>query len=203
MEAWNVGTFEDQQPSGGGGSEAVPTVGFPPEELITRVYVDLKSRARAALAFERAGHSLTATDLLHSSFDRLARQGSRYPSELEFTMAAAVAMKRLLIDHARARNAERRGGGRTRLCIDAIEEPQARPGLGVGRPCTEIALAAAIDALEAVDPFGHRVVMLRYYAGKSVEETAAALGVNGKSVTRAWTVTRLWLHDRLKHAEGA
>lgn len=165
------------------------------ERLLTLVYDELRAIAARRMAGERAGHTLQATVLVHEAWMRLA--GSRdlpWPDRRAFFAAAAEAMRRILVDHARRTNAVRRGGGARPLPLDG-QDPGADEEVDV------VALGDALDRLEAEDPRAAEVVRLRFFAGLSVEETSAALELSERTVLREWSFARARLHQLL-HGES-
>lgn len=157
------------------------------------VYDELRTLARAQLRAERDGHTLGATDLVHEAFLRLTAGAGVTPTDRRhFFATAAQAMRRILVDWARARAAGKRGGGAPALSLDALRDG----GLDLpadARADFLLALDEALDALAALDPRKARVVECRYIAGLSVEETAEALGVSGTTVKTDWALARAWL----------
>lgn len=162
------------------------------ESLTPLVYAELHRLAARALARERPDHTLQPTALIHEAFLRL--HGGRPAAcrdRLHFFALAARLMRRILVDHARALQAARRGAGAVRLSLDRIGEIAAE------EPADLVALDAALDELEAADARKARVVELRFFSGLSVEETAAALGVSGPTVILDTRLARAFLFDRL------
>jgi RNA polymerase sigma factor (TIGR02999 family) len=159
------------------------------DELMPLVYDELRQLADRYLAGERRGATLQPTALVHEAYLRLiGSDGAGWENRAHFFGAAARAIRRILIDQARARHAARRGGDRPlRLDTDA---PIVRPG-----PTLDVlALDEALEKLTSIDPQKARVVELRFFAGLSVDETAAALGVSASTVARDWVFARTWLH---------
>lgn len=165
----------------------------PSAALITQLYEELKSLARARLAAERIGHTLSATALVHEAYLRLDGEGRTWPSRKLFFFAAAEAMQRVLVDHARRRNAAKRGDGMVRATSisDGMPEIEAEGVIDAA------ALKEHLDALRRTDQNAHQVLMLRYYAGLSADDTADLLGVDRRTVTRRWQAGRAWLLDRM------
>jgi RNA polymerase sigma factor (TIGR02999 family) len=158
------------------------------EELPSIVYSMLKAIAAKQMAGERAGHTLTATALVHEAFLRLD-PGVEPADKSEFYHAAAGAMRRILIDHARARGTEKRGGGWRKL--EAIEEVA---DLARDTPPDDIlALDDAVARLEREDPEAGAVVRLRFFAGLSGERAAELLGISARQVDREWAFARAYL----------
>ena len=161
------------------------------DELVGAVYAELRRRAGAYLRHERPGHTLQPTALVHEVYLRLVDQRSiRWESRSQFFGLAAQLMRRILVDHARARSAGKRGGG---LMPVTFDEEVAGPGAGVD----VAALDDALLALAALDARQGRVVELRYFGGLSIEETAEVLGLSPATVKREWTMARAWLHREL------
>jgi RNA polymerase sigma factor (TIGR02999 family) len=164
------------------------------ESLLTHVYTQLRAIAHNRMKGERAGHTLEPTALVHEAFIRLIGPNPpRWEDRGHFFRAAADSMRKILIDHARARNADKRGGGRAALSISNIAElPVAE------NPSGFLALDDAILRLEQVDARSAEVVRLRFYAGLPEESTADALGVSIRTVRREWAFARAWLRDALE-----
>jgi RNA polymerase sigma factor (TIGR02999 family) len=144
---------------------------------------------------ERADHTLQATALVHEAWLRLAdHQNADWRDRAHFFAAAAEAMRRILIDNARRAGAEKRGGGRERVTLGALEsEVEAEP--------VEAAeLAEALVRLEQHDPRAAEVTRLRFFAGLSVEDTARALGITPRTVHREWTYARARLFEWVRES---
>jgi len=166
------------------------------ERLAPVVYDELRMIAAAHLRDERPDHTLQPTALVNEAYLRLV--GGDHPpwgQRAQFFHAAAEAMRRILIDHARKRRRVKRGGGAMRLTLD-----DALAG-SWDHPDRFLALDEAIRRLEGVDARSADVVRLRYFAGLSVQETAQALGLSERTVKREWTFARAWLHDALGEAD--
>jgi RNA polymerase sigma factor (TIGR02999 family) len=165
--------------------------------LLPLVYDELRALARAHLRNERPDHTLQATALVHEVYLRLL--GGQHPpwkDRAHFFRAAAEAMRRILIEHARKRGRVKRGGDRIRVRISGVH-------LGSEQDPDEIlALDEAIRRLEEQDPRIGDVVRLRFFAGLSVEETARALEVSERTVKREWSFARAWLYNALREAES-
>ena len=165
--------------------------------LLPEVYEQLRAAARNALRGERKDHTLQATALVHEAYLRIA--GSReipWENRAHFYAAAAQAMRRILVDHARARSAAMRGGPEARRAaveLSGLPAPDSdRESAGF------LILDEAIERLETVDAEAARVVRLRYFAGLSTEDTASALGVSAPTVKRAWAFARGWLKESIE-----
>ena len=159
-------------------------------QLAPLVYEELRRLAGALLAGEKPGQTLDPTALVHEAFLRLV--GDRqFADRRHFFRVAAEAMRRILIDHARQKRRLRHGGGRGRVSLS-----EAEPAAEV--PADELlALDEALDRFAAVDPVKAELVKLRYFAGLSEEEAAAALGISRATASRYWTYARAWLIDAL------
>ena len=170
--------------------------------LLTLVYNQLRKAAQLQMAGERAGHTLSATALVHEAYLKLA--GPRavpWAGRGHFYAAAAEAMRQILLDHAKGRARDKRGGG--------IPNGQSGPKSDfedlsalAGQDSEEIVrFDEAFRRLEAESPDGAAVARLRFFAGLSVEQTAAALGLSTSTVDRRWAFARAWLYRRLHETE--
>jgi RNA polymerase sigma factor (TIGR02999 family) len=168
-----------------------------PDELLPLVYDKLKAIARRRMDQERTGHTLQATALVHEAWLRLAGDADvAWSSRAHFYGAAAEAMRRILIEHARSRGREKRGGRAKRLplsVVDLASDPDSDQIL---------ALDDAIGRLERQDSRAARIVRLRFYAGLSVDETARALDTSRRTVLREWSFARAWLYRELGEAQA-
>ena len=165
------------------------------------VYRELNRIARHRMAGERADHTLQATALVHETWLKLVGMGNaEWPDRAAFYQAAATAMRRILVDHARARGRVKRGGGRARdpVTLGAIAAKQ--PDLGDA--ATFLQLDEEIDRLEASDPRAGAIVRLRFFGGLDVDETAAALGLSRRTVLREWAFARARLYTALAGGDG-
>lgn len=170
------------------------------EALLPEVYADLRAAAQAALRGERAGHTLNATSLVHEAYLRLV--GPReipWQNRAHFFAAAAQAMRRILIDHARAKAADQRGGAARRAAMELTQLPDPS---SAEQSAAFLILDEAILRLEAVDPKAAAVVRLRYFTGLSIDETALALDVSTATVKRDWAFARAWLKDAIEAPDG-
>ncbi len=168
-----------------------------PERLLERVYGELHRLADRLLRREDAGSSLQATILVHDAWLSLSagsEQASGFERRAHFFGAAARAMRRVLVDHARARRAACRGGDllRVTLCDVPTRDDEAVGDIAV------LTLHDALEKLEEMAPHVAQVVELRYFAGLTIDETAKALGRSTATVKREWAFARAWLHDRIR-----
>ncbi len=166
------------------------------EKLLPLVYEQLRAIARQRMAQERAGHTLQATALVHEAYLRLVG-GQQVPwmNRAHFYLAAAEAMRRILIEHARKRDRLKRGGDRRRVPVSVVD-------LAAEQDSEEIlAVDEAVQRLEESDAQAGKVVRLRFFAGLSVDETARALDLSPRTVAREWAYARAWLHNALKAEE--
>jgi RNA polymerase sigma factor (TIGR02999 family) len=164
------------------------------ERLTPLVEAELRRLARSYMRRERHGHTLQTTALVNEAFLRLTEaRRVRWQDRAHFLAISARLMRRVLVDHARSRGYQKRGGGAERVSLD--EEVVASPGTDVD----VVALDRALDALAAVDERKSRVIELRFFGGLSVEESAEVLGVSTDTVKRDWRLAKLWL---LRELEG-
>jgi RNA polymerase sigma factor (TIGR02999 family) len=162
------------------------------DELLPLVYEELRGIAQRHLRLERPGHTLATTDLVHEAYFALVGiDRVSWVDRAHFLAVAARAMRRVLINHAVARSAQKRGGDRewTGLDVDAL--PAAMPDELV------MALDEALQRLEQRNERYGRIVECRFFAGMSIEETASALDVSPATVKRDWAMARAWLHREL------
>jgi RNA polymerase sigma factor (TIGR02999 family) len=171
------------------------------DELFPLVYGELRRIAAREMRREKPGRTLQTTALVHEAYLRLLKDASlSFENRAHFLGIAARAMREILIEHARARAARKRGGGAVRLTLDDLVAQTPSPSVDV------LALDEALQRLARLDQRHARVVELRYFGGLSVEETAAALSLSPATVKRAWTVARAWLYRELAgegHAAGS
>ena len=158
-------------------------------QLLPLVYDELRKLAAQKLAQEKPGQTLEATALVHEAWMRLTG-GQQFESRSHFLRASAEAMRRILVDHARARSAGKRGGGWTRVELaDWHKVAQA--------PEQVLALSEALDRFAAVEPRKAELVALRFFGGMSMPEAADALGVSLPTAERWWAFARSWLYTEL------
>jgi RNA polymerase sigma factor (TIGR02999 family) len=165
------------------------------DRLVPLLYDDLRRVARGHLRRERPGHSLQATALVHEVFVRLVDvDRMTLKSRTHFFALSARLMRQILVDHARRKRANKRGGGATVIGLsEAVEAaaPTSTSSVDV------LALDEALVALSSFDVRQCRVVELRFFAGLNIPETADALGVSTPTVERDWAMAKAWLHQRL------
>ncbi len=161
------------------------------DRLVPLVYDELRQLARGMLRAERRGATLQTTVLVHEAYLRLMGTASRPADRLHFQRIAARAMRQVLVDRARARNADKRGGGAPALSLDEAAAIAAEPD---GRV---VAIHQALAELEALDPELAEIVELRFFGGLTHEESAAALGLSPATAWRHWQTARTWLYRRL------
>ena len=167
------------------------------QELAAVLYGELREIARREMADERAGHTLQPTALVHEAYLRLVGEGSgSFENREHFFAAAATAIRRVLVDHARKRAREKRGGNLARVPIDDVDPVAPIPVSEL------LSLDEALDRLAAFDPTKGRIVELRFFAGLSIEELARVLGASESTIRREWRAARAWLRSELDGSHG-
>jgi RNA polymerase sigma factor (TIGR02999 family) len=162
------------------------------DKLTPLVYEELRQQAARYLRRERPGHTLQTTALIHEAYLRLIdAKDVHWQSRAHFFAIAANLMRRILVEHARRRDADKRGGSHVRIQLDEALAVANETDVDL------LAIDEALDRLAAIDPQQARVVELRFFSGLTVEETAAALGVSPKTVKRDWSVARAWLRREI------
>ena len=167
------------------------------DRLLPLVYDELRALAAARLAHEPPGQTLDATALVHEAYLRVvgAKPQAAFDGRGHFFAAAAEAIRRILVDNARRKRAVKHGGGLNRH--DAADVPLAAP-----EPAEDlVALDEALDRFAAVEPTKAELVKLRYFAGLTIEEAAAALGISPATAKRHWAYSRAWLFREVRSAE--
>ena len=166
------------------------------DALLATVYDALYALARSRMRREQSGHTLQPTALVNEVYLRLAQDGTRHwANQREFFAAAAEAMRRILIDHARSRSAAKRGTGRKPVPLDETLLP-----LVVEHGLTDeelLQLHGALDALEVESPRHSLVVKLKYFVGMTAQEIAESVGISVPTVNRDWTMAKAWLRTRM------
>ena len=169
------------------------------DALLPVVYAELRRQARRALRREAEGHTLQPTALVHEAYLKLVEQRpSRWEGRSQFYGVAARCMRQVLVDAARTRRAAKRGGGAQSIRLSEASELAATPAPEAESPGDDVlALDEALTRLAALDPDQARLVELRYFAGLTLDDTAATLGISPATVSREWTVARRWLRREL------
>jgi RNA polymerase sigma factor (TIGR02999 family) len=163
------------------------------EQLLPLVYDELRKLAAQKMAHENPGQTLQATALVHDAYIRLvdAEKAQRWNSRGHFFAAAAEAMRRILVDHARQRKAAKRGG-------DAQREDLHESVIATGRPMEELlAVDDLLDRLAEIDPAAANLVKLRFFVGLNMSEVAEAMGISVRSAHDIWTYARTWLRQKM------
>lgn len=165
------------------------------ERLVGLVYDELRRRAEALMRREAPGQTVQATMLVHDAYLKLIQQDrASWKDRNHFYAVAAQTMRRLLVDHARGRQRDKRGGGRVKLSLeDGL-------GLSVGADADVLAVDHALTRLEALDPQQARIVELRFFGGLTVDEVAQELGTSKRTVEAEWTMVAAWLRRELRSA---
>jgi RNA polymerase sigma-70 factor, ECF subfamily len=167
------------------------------ERLMPLVYGELRRLAGRYLNHEREGHTLETHDLIHEAFLRLVDQRQvDWQSRAHFFGIAAQMMRRILVDHARRRGAQRHGGDVRQLLLDEAAD------LALDRDADLVALDEALTELAAVDESLARIVDLRFFGGFDYDEIAGLLGVSNPTVRRRWRLAKAWLYRRLSNGEA-
>lgn len=165
------------------------------EDLLPLVYSELRRLARTRLSQEKAGQTLQATDLVHEAYHRLLGDDGgtdpKWNSTGHFFGAAAEAMRRILIERARAKAALKRGGDRQRVEFEELDHPASK------RPERFLLLDEALTQFEDVDPVKASLVKLRFFGGLTNEQAASALGISTATADRAWAFARAWLKAKM------
>lgn len=166
------------------------------KKLLPLVYDELRNLAAARLKNERSDHTLQATALVHEAWLRIVGDNEnddrKWNSRGHFFGAAAEAMRRILIDHARAAMAEKRGGDRNRILLETWNHPAA------DQPKKLLDLDIALEKLEQQDEVKAKLVKLRFFAGLTVKEAGEALEISTATAERYWAYARAWLHTEMK-----
>ncbi len=170
--------------------------GDPAEELLPLVYAQLRAIAQQRMSSERAGHTLQATALVHEVYVRLLGDSEQnFENRRHFFAAAAEAMRRILIDHARRKGSKKRGGDRHALPISVVDLAEDHD------PERILALDEALETLRSEDPRAAQVIELRFYAGLGIDETAEIMGISRRTVIREWTFARTRIFQMLQGEE--
>ncbi|HQR36725.1 MAG TPA: sigma-70 family RNA polymerase sigma factor [Blastocatellia bacterium] len=164
------------------------------DELLAQIYGQLRRLAKYYLRQERPDLTLQPSDLVHEVYLRLVdEQEIDWQNRAHFFGIASVRMRHILVEHARSRQAAKRGGGEYRLSLSAADR-QAED-----RDVNLLALDDALQRLESIDSQKSRIVELRYFGGLTIEETAEAMNISPATVKRDWSMARAWLRSELSH----
>jgi len=164
------------------------------QDLLTLVYGELRRLAAQRLRLERPDHTLQPTALVHEVYIRLVDQRRvRWQNRAHFYGVAAHVMRRILVDRARARKADKRGAGWERVTLVDDKTP------GSTRDVDVLALDDALTRLATLDPQQERIVELRYFGGLTLDETAEVIGISTATVKREWAIARAWLRAELSN----
>lgn len=162
------------------------------ESLVPLVYDELRRLARYYLASQRSDHTMQSTAIVHEAYLRLAgRDNVHWENRGHFFAVAAQLMRRILVDHARKRNAAKRGGAQVTLLVDEAVEPSSQRELDL------VALDDALKALAELDARQSRIVELRFFGGLSIEDTSRLLEISPATVKREWSTARAWLYAEI------
>lgn len=165
------------------------------EELLPLVYAELRKLAAHKMSHELPGQTLQPTALVHEAWLRLTgNSGAKWDGRAHFFSAAAEAMRRILIDNARRKNAQKRWASLERVDLAAVEV--AAPGAD---DSLLLFVSDALEDLSRVDPASAELLKLRFFVGFTNEQAAQALGISERTAKRYWTFARAWLYDRLNH----
>src|SRR5262245_49328533 len=168
------------------------------KELLPLIYKELRRLAKQRLAREKPGQTLQATALVHEAYLRLVggEEAQRWDNRGHFFAAAAEAMRRILVEKARRKRAERHGGRLERQDLDAVDIAAPAPSVDL------LALDEALAKLEAEDSVKGQLVKLRYFTGLSEEDAASILGISRTTAQRHWRYAKVWLLKQLRGAAG-
>jgi len=163
------------------------------DDVIRGVYQELRRMADRYLRLESPGHTLQPTALVHEAYMRLIDQTQvSWQNRAHFFGVAAQMMRRILVDHARTKQRDKRGGPARKLSLDEVMNAAKGPAADL------VALDAALESLAQIDPRKSRVIELRFFGGLSVEETAEVLEVSPQTVLRDWKLAKAWLYQEMK-----
>lgn len=164
------------------------------EDLFPLVYQELRRLAQAKMHSERSDHTLSGTALVHEAYVRLidVAEEPKWDGKTHFFSAAAEAMRRILVENARRRGRQKRGGDWVRVDIDAAEPESLQQSVDV------LALDEALDQLTQLDPQKAQLVKLRYFTGMTIDDAAAMLGISTATAVRSWRYARAWLADKME-----
>jgi RNA polymerase sigma factor (TIGR02999 family) len=167
------------------------------DALMPLVYAELRRLAKRHLARQRGDHTLQATALVHEAYLRLVnRKPAQWQDRAHFFALAAQMMRQILVDHARMRNAAKRGGGNLTVALDQD------PGVDGTINLDLISLDGALKKLAALDERQSRLVELRFFGGLSIEEAARVIDISPATAKREWATARVWLHHAMERGTG-
>ena len=163
------------------------------EDLLPLVYEELRRLAAARMAREAAGHTLQPTALVHEAWLRLVKEGDRtWQNRAYFFAAAAEAMRRILVEHARRKARLKYGGGQERFNLDDLDLAQSTPDEKI------LLVNDALEQLEAEQPERARIVVLKYFSGLTNKDVAETLGIGERTVDRHWVCAKAWLFRKMQ-----
>ena len=166
------------------------------DELLPLVYDELRSRAGKLMDLERRDHTLQRTALVHEAYLKLAGGELSFQNRMHFFNAAALAMRRILVDHATRRGTLKRGGPHARINLADVEIADDSH-----EPLNWLELDEALKQLEKLSPRQHQVVMLRFFSGRTESEIAEMLGISEATVQRDWGMARTWLFRAMRQGK--
>jgi len=173
----------------------LPEQGGTPELLVAPLYKELRRLAAGCLRRERPNHTLQPTALVNEAYLRFAAQGqTEWSDRVRFLTVASHLMREILVDYARTRNRDKRGGGQAPICLEDAGELAADPEVDM------MALDEALNGLDLVDSQQRHIVELRFFGGLTIEETAQVLEISPATVKRDWRMAKAWLHRELSPA---
>lgn len=165
-------------------------------ELLGLVYDELRQLASSYLARERSDHTLQPTALVHEAYVKLAPQECEWANRSQFVGVAAIAMRRVLVDHARQHKSAKRGGGARRVDVDLSIVGEGEAGLDL------VQLDDALTGLGELSPRQARIVELRFFGGLTIEQVAEVVGVSPRTVDTDWRFARAWLKEALGEGQS-
>lgn len=169
------------------------------KRLWALMYDELRQIAHGKLQAERVDHTLSTTDLVHEAYLRLIDQDQiQMKDRAHFRSMAARAMREILIDYARKRKAQKRGGDISKVSFDEMKLIEGKIRLSDERADALVALDEALHQLEKISERQSRIVECRFFGGLTIEETAAALGISTATVKRGWNLAQVWLYQEMQ-----
>lgn len=166
------------------------------DQLVPVVYEELHRIAGQRLQHERLNHTLQATALVHEAYLKLIDQRQpHWRNRAHFFAIAATLMRRILVDHARSRAADKRGEGVPAISLEEVDVSAPEPQMDI------VALDQALERLASIDPRQSRLVELRYFGGLSIEETAKVLGISPTTISREWSSAKAWLYREMRKGD--